>query len=240
MELGEDFNKAIREGFRVVMDYFSDILFITYRISPPESKKKTFLTLIHLGLKEDEIFLKMIDYKPYTKYLYGDYLDLSPVDRIKLIKENIENDVKVIFKGCFGFDINILSDIISPKNIESLLKIKNMSRQLPLIASISALFAGMKALNVEETIKKEGSILTISKSIEKTMEEQEEESKTVAEPLQFKKFFDSYLKRGIVFISDESHTMKQIRSPLFSKEGYLGLDLDLIQELIKKKNGTSN
>ena len=106
-----------------------------------------------------------------------------------------------------------------------------MAHQLPFVASLGALFAGMKALNVEKVLDSEDAILKITENNKAAL---------IEEPLKFREYFDAFLKKGILFISEEEKSMGSIRHPIYSKDGFLGLDMDLIRDKLEKNNRNKN
>ncbi len=217
----------LNDAFKLVVSNFENILIATYRIYPEvkEKSRTSYLTLVHLTLERGEPTIRVINSESYMRYLNNPIID--PPERLKKIKDSVEKQEGISFKACLGFDINVLSDSISTKNIENMLKMKSIAHQLPFVASIGALFAGMKALKVEEAMETSDSLLKIT---------EQEPGKLVEEPLKFKEYFDAFLKKGILFISDEEKSMGAIRTPIYSKGGYLGLDMELIRKIIEERS----
>ncbi|MHA1563202.1 MAG: hypothetical protein ACTSPA_13880 [Promethearchaeota archaeon] len=87
----------------------------------------------------------------------------------------------------------------------------------------------MKALGVEKVVKGEPFLEISDKKVIK------EKSNITSNKMKFINYFDAFLKKGILFISSEDRTMHQIRSPIFSKDGYLGMDAKALRDLIKKQ-----
>ena len=53
------------------------------------------------------------------------------------------------------------------------------------------------------------------------------------EKMKIVSFFDEFLKKVLLCIVDESkENLKRIRIALYSKQGYLGLDMETLRELI--------
>jgi len=225
-ELGkgaENFGMAIK----VVIQYFQNILIVVYKNGEDD---RSYNTLVKFSVKEDKPIIDIIDSKPFIKY-FKQHQDDS-LSRLKGIKNAVEESLGVNFKGCFGFDIKILSESLSAKNIQALLSVNTMAHQLPFVATIGALFAGMKALGVEKALKGEGEeepFLQIHKN------SIEEDSNLTSNKMKFVNYFDAFLKKGILFIGSEDRDMHQIRSPIFSKDGYLGMDAKALRELISKQ-----
>jgi hypothetical protein len=227
-ELGkgaENFGMAIK----VVIQYFRNILIVVYKNGEDD---RSYNTLVKFSCKQNKPQIDIRDTKPFIKY-FKQHQDDS-LSRLKGIKSAVEESLGLDFKGCFGFDIKILSESLSAKNIQALLSVNTFAHQLPFIATIGALFAGMKALGVEKAIN--GELLKISdKKVVK------KESNITTDKMKFVNYFDAFLKKGILFISSEDRTMHQIRSPIFSKDGYLGMDAKALRDLIKKqKKGKKN
>jgi hypothetical protein len=222
-KLGKDITQ-FSNAFNQVIKNFEDILIATFRIHGKKDYYKSYQTFIHLTFENETAKIKLIDSRPYKHLL--EEKDINSVERLKKMKEEIEKKSGITFKACLGFDINILAESISTQNIETLLKIKNMAHQLPFVASLGALFAGMKALNVEDTLEGNGEILEIA---------EQEQDNLIEQPLKFKEYFDAFLKKGILFLSDQEKSMGNIRTPIYSKDGFLGLDMDLIRGQIEKK-----
>ncbi|QEE16361.1 hypothetical protein DSAG12_02191 [Promethearchaeum syntrophicum] len=225
-ELGkgaENFGMAIK----VVIQYFQNILIVVYKNGEDD---RSYNTLVKFSVKDNKPIIDIIDTKPFIKY-FNQHQDDS-LSRLKGIKNAVEESLEVNFKGCFGFDIKILSESLSAKNIQALLSVNTMAHQLPFVATIGALFTGMKALGVEKALKGEGEeepFLQIHKN------SVEEESNLTSNKMKFINYFDAFLKKGILFIGSEDRDMHQIRSPIFSKDGYLGLDAKALRELISKQ-----
>ncbi len=225
-ELGkgaQNFGMAIK----VVIQYFQNILIVLYKNGEND---RSYNTLVKFSCKQDKPMIDIIDTKPFIKY-FKQHQDDS-LSRLKGIKNAVEESLGINFKGCFGFDIKILAESLSAKNVQALLSVNTMAHQLPFVATIGALFAGMKALGVEKAISGEGidePFLEIYKNgIEK-------KSNLTSNKMKFVNYFDAFLKKGILFISSEDRDMHQIRSPLFSKDGYLGMDAKALRELITKQ-----
>ncbi len=225
-ELGKgaaNFGMAIK----VVIQYFQNILIVVYKNGEND---RSYNTLVEFSVKEEKPMINIIDTKPFIKY-FRQHQDDS-LSRLKGIKNAVEESMGVNFKGCFGFDIKILAESLSAKNVQALLSVNTMAHQLPFIATIGALFAGMKALGVEKAIKGEPFLKISDENVIK------EESSITSNKMKFVNYFDAFLKKGILFISAEDTDMHQIRSPIFSKDGYLGMDAKALRELISKQKKT--
>ncbi len=225
-ELGkgaENFGMAIK----VVIQYFQNLLIVVYKNGEDD---RSYNTLVKFSVKNEKPIINIIDTKPFSTY-FKQHQDDS-LSRLKGIKSAVEESLGVNFKGCFGFDIKILSESLSAKNVQALLSVNTMAHQLPFVATIGALFAGMKALGVEKAIKRDGieePFLRIHKN------GINEESSITSNKMKFVNYFDAFLKKGILFISSDDRDMHQIRSPIFSKDGYLGMDAKALRELITKQ-----
>ncbi len=222
-ELGkgaENFGMAIK----VVIQYFKNILIVVYKNGEDD---RSYNTLVKFSVKEDKPMISIIDTKPFTKYFKQHQNDSHT--RLKGIKNAVEESLGVNFKGCFGFDIKILSESLSAKNVQALLSVNTMAHKLPFIATIGALFTGMKALGVEKAIKGEPLLKISDANVVNG------ESNLTSNKMKFVNYFDAFLKKGILFISAEDTDMHQIRSPIFSKDGYLGMDAKALRKLITKQ-----
>ena len=113
----------------------------------------------------------------------------------------------------------------------------NIAHQLPFIASVGALLAGMKALKVEEAIQSdEDALLTL-------YNHHSEENEKIADQtdgffkdrMKFVTYFDAFLKKGIFLLLNDDGPMNHLRSPLYSKDGFLGFDMDAVREYIASK-----
>ena len=225
-ELGKG-AKNFGMAIKVVIQYFQNILIVAYKNGEDD---RAYNTLVKFSVKNEKSIINIIDTKPFIKYFNQHQND--SFTRLKGIKNAVEESLGINFKGCFGFDIKILSESLSAKNIQALLSVNTMAHQLPFVATIGALFTGMKALGVEKAIKREGIVepfLRIHK------EGIKEESSITSNKMKFVNYFDAFLKKGILFIGAEDTDMHQIRSPIFSKDGYLGMDAKALRELIKKQ-----
>ena len=223
-ELGKG-AKNFGMAIKVVIQYFQNILIVVYK---NDEDDRSYNTLVKFSIKGEKSMIDIIDTKPFIKY-FNQYQDDS-LSRLKGIKDAVEESLGVNFKGCFGFDIKILSESISAKNIQALLSVNTMAHQLPFVATVGALFAGMKALGVEKVLGAEKApFLEIYKNGFK------EESNLTSNKMKFFNYFDAFLKKGILFISTEDRDMHQIRSPIFSKDGYLGMDAKALRDLISKQ-----
>ena len=223
-ELGkgaENFGMAVK----VVIQYFKNVLIVVYKNGEDD---RSYNTLVKFSCKQKKPQIDIIDTKPFIKY-FRQHQDDS-LSRLKGIKNAVEESLGVNFKGCFGFDIKILAESLSAKNVQALLSVNTMAHQLPFVATIGALFAGMKALGVEKVLGAEKApFLEIHKNVI------EEESHLTSNKMKFVNYFDAFLKKGILFISSDDRDMHQIRSPIFSKDGYLGMDAKALRELITKQ-----
>ncbi|WP_371803836.1 hypothetical protein [Candidatus Lokiarchaeum ossiferum] len=212
-----NFNQA----FRTVIEYFENVLLLTYQKN--EEKNKIWATLVQMGIKDGKAFLKIIESKGFDKLLKKN-VEESPETFRKFTKE-VEKKVKTHFKACFGFNIDLLTDSLSAKNIQALLSMNHIAHQLPFIATLGGLFAGMKGMKADT---KEMPLIQI-------YDEPTAENLTV-DRMKFATYFDDFLKKGIFFISDEEKAMESIRSPLYSKEGYLGIDMEALRNLMLKNS----
>ena len=224
-ELGkgaENFGMAIK----VVIQYFQNILIVVYKNGEDD---KSYNTLVKFSVKEEKSIIDIIDTKPFKKY-FKQHQDDS-LSRLKGIKTAVEESLGVNFKGCFGFDIKILAESLSAKNVQALLSVNTISHQLPFVATVGALFAGMKALGVEKVIKGEPFIEIYKNGIK-------EESNLTSNKMKFVNYFDAFLKKGILFISSEDRTIKKNIDKTSTKDGYLGMDAKALRDLITKQKKT--
>ena len=212
-----NFNQA----FRTVIQYFENVLLLTYQKN--EEKNKIWATLVQMGIKDGKTFLKIIESKGYKKF-FKKNTEENPDTFTQFTKE-VEKEEKTHFKACFGFNIDILTDSLSAKNIQALLSMNHIAHQLPFIATLGGLFAGMKGMKADT---KELPLIQV-------YDEPTTENITV-DRMKFATYFDNFLKKGIFFISDEEKAMKSIRSPLYSKKGYLGIDMEALRNLMVQNN----
>ena len=80
----------------------------------------------------------------------------------------------------------------------------------------------MKAVGIEQVYSRNQCPL-----IELNEDELDVDRASSAEKMKIVSFFEGFLKKGLLCIVDESkENLKRIRSPLYSKQGYLGLDME--------------
>ncbi|MHA1720281.1 MAG: hypothetical protein ACTSXK_12220, partial [Promethearchaeota archaeon] len=190
-ELGkgvQNFSRAIK----VVIQYFENILIVVYKNG---TEGNSYNTLVKFSVEQDKFMINIIDTKPFKKQ-FSAHKDDS-LSRLKGIKSAVEESLGIKFNGCFGFDIKILSESLSAKNIQALLSVNTMAHQLPFVATVGALFTGMKALGVEKVINGDEPFLEIYKNGIK------KESTLTSNKMKFVNYFDAFLKKGILFISSE-------------------------------------
>jgi hypothetical protein len=226
LELGEGI-KDVHLALRAVVKYYQNILIATFQ-SPSDNSVGG--TLVNLWVKDRKYNMKLVNSNPYKK-IFQDKT-LTSFEKLQKLRELLENTLKIKFNVCFGFDIDVLSDSISTKNMQAMLGVNKMTAQLPLLASIGGLFASLKALGVEEEIyDKEQPLVKLHKK-ESSKQAPTENEAYAEEKMKFVNYFDGFLKKGILCIVDEGfNNINEIRSPIYSKEGYLGLDLKKLREL---------
>ena len=77
--------------------------------------------------------------------------------------------------------------------------------------------------------------------IELNEDELDVDRASFTEKMKIVSFFDEFLKKGLLCIVDESkENLKRIRSPLYSKQGYLGLDMEVFVNLLPISKKTTN
>ena len=206
-------------AFRTVMNYFENVLIVTYQTN--FEKKKPWATLVQMGVRNGKSFIKLIESKKFNNF-FKNNPENTP-ETFKLFKEEVEKQLKTHFNACFGFNIDVLTESMSAKNVQALLSMNNMAHQLPFIATLGGLFAGMKGMKADS---KELPLIQIH-------DEQPTEDLTT-DRMKFAPYYENFLKKGIFFISDDEKAMESIRSPLYSKKGYLGIDLKVLRKLLSK------
>ena len=60
--------------------------------------------------------------------------------------------MEIHFGISLGIDLQVMTESISVRNIEAFLGVSNITRQIPLIATLGV-FAGMKAVGIEQGIQ---------------------------------------------------------------------------------------
>ncbi|MHA1563201.1 MAG: hypothetical protein ACTSPA_13875 [Promethearchaeota archaeon] len=118
-ELGkgaENFGMAIK----VVIQYFKNILIVVYKNGEDD---RSYNTIVKFSCKQNKPQIDIIDTKPFIKY-FKQHQDDS-LSRLKGIKTAVEEKFGLDFKGCFGFDIKILAESLSAKNVQALIKRKH-------------------------------------------------------------------------------------------------------------------
>jgi hypothetical protein len=230
-ELGEGINK-LPIAFKTVISYFKSVLIVVFQSE--EDSKKPSEALVHIYLEDNNVKINLID-TTKLKDLETD-ADISPVDYLKALKTKLQSTSGKNFNACFGFDIDILADSLSASNMQAFLGIREMANQLPFIVSMGGLIASMKALGVEQAINTEDDpLVKLYQEDEGDTEPSEKPEISDIDTPKFKNYFDQFLKKGILFIvDDDKRDMKKIRSPIYSKDGYLGLDLEILREQMEK------
>jgi hypothetical protein len=223
-ELGKDMYK-IPEAIQKILQYFEHALFITF-FQHPRLKKITG-TIVEIGIDQGKSQLKYLENKPFRKFF--DQFGNNKLECVKQIKEELEKASNKQYSIVLGFDIAKIADSVSAKNMQAFLGISNMTYQLPFIATLGGLFTSIKALGIEQ---EQDAIVKIADTNQKSHDKGED-----AEKLDLAKFYDEFLKQGIICLLDESkRQMMKIQSPFYSKQGYLGLDLEKMREIIKTRS----
>lgn len=219
LELGSGITE-ISNAFKTMTRYFGNILIVTYQDNI-EDESKPYEALVEMKYDGQKYSMNLLN--------TADYRDLfrsSPMDkfaRLKNIKEGIEKAKNTHYSGCFGFNIDLFSEYLSAKNIQAFLKMSDMVHQLPFIATLGALFVGMKGMRADEN----------GEPLVHTYDETPTED-LVTDKLQFHNYIDGFLKKGMLFIGDEDKSMMRIRSPEYAEQGYLGIDMESLREFIRK------
>ncbi len=219
LELGtgiSQFSLAIK----TVTRYFKRILIATYQDNT-EDESRPYEALVEMQYEDGKYYMHLLNTQDYKQPFREP--STSKIDHLKKIKEAIELKNNVHYSGCFGFDINLLSEYLSAKNIQALLKMTVMAHQLPFIATLGALFAGMKGMKADQN----GDSLL-------ELHDEPPADDFVSDRMEIQNYFDGFLKKGILFIGDENKSMDRIRSPEYAKDGFLGIDMEALRKFLKK------
>ncbi|WP_457556745.1 hypothetical protein [Candidatus Harpocratesius sp.] len=219
LELGTGITE-FSNAFKTVTRYFKKILIVTFQDNI-EDETKPYEALVEMSYDEGKYSMKLLNTADYQELFRK-----SPTDkftRLKAIKEGIETTLQTHYSGCFGFNIDLLSEYLSMKNIQAFLKMSDMAHQLPFIATLGALFVGMKGMKADEN----------GNPIIQTYEESPSDE-FISDTMHFQNYIDGFLKKGILFISDEDKSMNRIRAKEYAEQGYLGIDMDALRKFIKE------
>ncbi len=183
-------------------------------------------TITQLNYENGKTNLKLIESANYLSFFTQLKGELP--EKFQALTAQIEADLEIHFGISLGIDLQVMTESISVRNIEAFLGVSNITRQIPLIATLGGLFAGMKAVGIEQGIQEINAPL-----IELNEDELDVDRASFTEKMKIVSFFDEFSKKGLLCIVDESkENLKRIRSPLYSKQGYLGLDMEALRELI--------
>ncbi|MHA1610499.1 MAG: hypothetical protein ACTSYU_00480 [Promethearchaeota archaeon] len=221
LELGAGISQ-FSEAFKTVTRYFGRILIATYQDNSVD-KSRPYEALVEMQYEDGKYFMHLLNTQDYQQPFREP--SASKIDHLKKIKEAIEEKNKVHYSGCFGFDINLLSEYLSAKNIQALLKMTVMAHQLPFIATLGALFVGMKGMKADQM----GDPLI-------KLHDESPSDVFLTDRMEIQNYFDGFLKNGILFIGDEDKAMERIRSPEFSQDGSLGIDMEALRKFFKNSN----
>ncbi|MHA1776815.1 MAG: hypothetical protein ACTSWC_08560 [Promethearchaeota archaeon] len=219
LELGSGITE-ISNAFKTMTRYFGNILIVTYQDNIKD-ENKPYEALAEMKYDGQNYSMKLLNTADYKELFRT-----SPTNkftRLKIIKEGIEKAQNTHYSCCFGFNIDLFSEYLSAKNIQAFLKMSDMVHQLPFIATLGALFVGMKGMHADEN----------SAPLIHTYDEQPSED-LIQDKLEFHNYINGFLKKGMLFISDEDKSMMRIRSPEYAEQGYLGIDMEALREFIRK------
>jgi hypothetical protein len=210
-------------------EYFGTTL-ITL-INPKLRRVDATLEIITAGNNgTDHTTLRFIPYHEFPEDVFvtgGDSIDLKTV--LASIKTTAETLTGHQYNVTLGININSMMDALATKNLNAIFGLKNMMFQLPLIASLGALFAGMQGLQAAgDEFDGDDNLVESAPPGESVFDEEIR--------AQARMLFDGFLKRGILAIlKHPKKSFNQIRDPELAAEGYLGLDFDAIRKLIRRE-----
>ena len=225
LEIGTGF-KILPKAIKQVIQYYKTTLLVTFLDNTEDEEEHEF-TIVELVAKDGKTSMNLVE----SDQIVREMKQLGQIPRIQqlqFVKSEVEKLKNTSFTAVFGFDLNILSDSLSAKNMEAMLGISNMTTQLPLVASLGGLFMSMKALNVDDaTNTQDNPMLDFSP---------QEDVDAPDEKMKFYSYFEEFLKKGILCIFDESrNSVDNFRLPIYSQEGYLGLDLEAIKKYLQNQ-----
>ncbi len=210
-------------GFRSIVKYYESILIMTFQ-KGFENENPT-IYLVNIIINKGKTNIKLIESKDMLKIVKDEQIIANPtIDLYKKIQTAIEKEHNMKFNACFGLNIDVLKEYLSAKNIEALLNMKEMAQKLPILASLGDLFAGMKQIENN----KNGNF-----NLNENKINQEEDN----EQMNFKTYFDNFIKKGIIFHSNYSKGKNgDMKPPLTSKDGFLEVNIETLGKLIFQDN----
>jgi hypothetical protein len=224
LKIGFDFQK-FPTALKKVFALFDHVLLIVFSDNTLENPYLS--SIVIFNAEKEVIDLKIVESEKYRQLFNATSGDLSY--RFNIVKESIEKDLEYRFKVSLGFDFRHLNESVSSRNIQALLNMNKIATQIPLIASLGGLFAGMKALGEEGSVQLDHSKfegIVSSTPIESPIQK-----------MQLPTFYDEFLKKGVIcLIEDTPTTNQKIHIALDLFHDYLGLDIELLRTIVKSKN----